>query len=383
MISKKIIEKYLLIDDMSTYDTYDVWKTKFGYTIKKGYNSNKFLYLIPASILTIFDFFINNNLRLFYEKQEYPIVRAQASIALLNLYQKNQNKIYLHYAKKHIIWLTKNSSIGFNGICWGLNFAWPAGDNLEYDANEPFTTHTPYVLEALDLYIECSNDKSFEIYITRIFDYYENDVKVMIENSDILAVSYGTTRDRLITNAVSYTLFSYSIFSKYIDNVIIEKKRVKLYNFIKNIQLKNGSWFYIPNVEDSFIDCFHTCFILKNLIKSNQINNLNGADKIIDDGFNYLLNNFYDSKSGLFRRFSISNKPSIVKFDLYDNAEVLNIFYLLEKENDFKSLNYSIVDNFFLKEDIYSIIDIFNFKRYKNTLRWAVIPYICSITKLN
>ena len=381
MKSEKIIEKYLLNDDMSSFDIYDIWKTKIGYLIKKGYNSNKFLYLLPAAILTVFDYFINNNLKFFYKRQEYPIVRAQASIALLNLYRNKQKKIFLDYAKKNIEWLLKNYSTGFSGLCWGLNFTWPVDKKLEYDANEPFTTHTPYVLEAIDLYIELTNDRSFEIYIKKIFDYYENDVKVIIENDEFLAISYGTTHDRVITNAVSYTLFAYTIFSKYIDNTKIEKKIIKLYNFIKINQLKNGAWFYMPNEKNSFIDCFHTCFVLKNLIKSNHLKKVNGADVTIKKGLNYLLENFYDNKFGLFKRFSISNKPSIVKFDLYDNAETLNLFHLLDKNDDFKRLNKSIVKNFFFKDDIYSIVDVFNNKKFKGTLRWAIIPYLRAISK--
>ena len=206
-------------------------------------------------------------------------------------------------------------------------------------------------------------------------------MKVIKENDEFLAISYGTTHDRVITNAVSYTLFAYTIFSKYIHNTKIEKKIIKLYNFIKINQLKNGAWFYMPNKKNSFIDCFHTCFILKNLIKSNHLNKINGADVTIKKGLNYLLENFHDNKFGLYKRFSISNKPSIVKFDLYDNAETLNLFQLLDKNDDFKRLNKSIVKNFFFKDDIYSIVDVFNNKKFRGTLRWAIIPYLRAISK--
>lgn len=373
---EKYYNKFLLNDNLLSYDPYDVWNTKLGFKVKNLYNRNKYLALLPSVIITLADLVCNTILRLCYSKQEYPIVRAQAAITLLKLYDKNSNSKYLKYAKVHIDWLIKNSSQGFNGLCWGLNFTWPAGKDLIYDKNEPFTTHTPYALEAIDFYIQLTGDHTYTEYIKRIYNYYEKDVKVMIETDEVLGVSYGTSNDRLITNAVSYTLFAYSIFSKYFNDFSIIEKRMKLFNFIKSKQLPNGSWLYTPDAEDTFIDCFHTCFIIKNLIKANKIASLIGSEKIITNGSNYLLNNFYDENYGLFKRFSISNKPSIIKFDLYDNAEVLNLFSLLDNHKEFKKLNERINKYFIKKNNVYSVIDIFNFKRNKNTLRWAVMPYL-------
>ena len=378
----KFYQKYLLVESLSTYDPYDIWKTRIGYWIKDFYNKNKKLALLPSVIITLVDLFFNKILRLLYVKQEYPIVRAQAAISLLKSYRNNKKPKYIKFAKCHIDWLIANSSNGFSGLCWGLDFSWPAGKDLVYDKNEPFTTHTPYVLEAIDFYIELSGNYTYSKYIKSIYNYYEQDVKVLIETDQILGVSYGTSKDRLITNAISYTLFAYTIFSKYFDDVSILEKRNKLFNFIKSKQLSNGSWLYAPDAEDTFIDCFHSCFVIKNIIKANKIASLVDSEKIITKGFNYLLNNFYDENYGLFKRFSKSNKPSIVKFDLYDNAEVLNLFSLLEDYEEFKKLNERINKYFIINDNIYSVIDIFRTRRNKNTLRWAVIPYLNAITKL-
>ena len=376
---KKLITYFLLKEDLSSFDPYDVWKTKLGFKIKHFYNKNRDLAFLPSAMLFSLDLFFNKIFRNFYNKQEYPIVRAQAAIILLRIFKKNKNEDYLIFAKKNIDWLINNSSKGFNGLCWGLNFEWPVTNNLIYNSNEPFTTHTPYALESIHLFIKITGDNSYINYVKSIYNYYEKDVKQIVETENLLAVSYGTSPDRIITNAISYTLYAYSIFSKYIKNNSIKVKRQKLFNFIESKQLNNGSWLYTPDSDDTFIDCFHTCFIIKNLIKSNKIEPIENANKLITDGYNYLMDNFYDEDFGLFKRFSVSNKQSIIKFDLYDNAEVLNLFNLLEKRRDFNKLKNNIENNFINGTDVYSMIDIFNIKRNKNTLRWAVVPFLKAI----
>ncbi len=93
-------------------------------------------------------------------------------------------------------------------------------------------------------------------------------------------------------------------------------------------------------------------------------------------------NNFFVEKVGLFKRFSKSNKPSIVKFDLYDNAEMLNLAILMGDGSMVGELRKAIEKNFCVGEDIYSQIDIMGKKRNKNMLRWAVMPYLYALSLL-
>ncbi len=267
-------------------------------------------------------------------------------------------------------------------MCWGLGFKWAAGDDLDYDENTPFSTHTPYVLEALDKYVALTGDKKYLSHIESVFNFFEEDIKIMFEDEATMATSYGPDRDRLVTNAVSYSMFSYAIFLKHLPakKELIESKIQKLYNFIKGKQLEDGSWLYEPYNKNSFIDCFHSCFVLKNIFKTGQVITLDGSETIIKKGYTYVKDNFYNSRTGLFKRFSLSNKPSIVKFDLYDNAELLHLAILLNDQELVSSLSTTIRKTFVKSDSIYSIIDILNIKRNKNTLRWAVMPYIYALS---
>lgn len=375
MSTNKLLESYLLCDNLETYDPYDIWKSSIGMKIKKLYYKNKYLGLLPAGVLTIYDFYINNQLRIGYRKQEYPVVRAQAVLALLNLYKKERDEKYLKYAKLHIDWLLKNSSKGYSGYCWGTGFKIVISDTLIYDENTPFSTNTPYILEALFNYYKTTHDNEILNVLKSVYQFYEKDLVVLEEDDNLLITSYGPFKDRVVTNSVSYTMFAYSIFYQIIDEKeYIKKKIKKMYNFIVSVQKENGSWFYAPYDNNSFIDCFHSVFVLKNIIKTQKVVQLEANDTI-EKGYRYIQENFYNNQYGLYRRFSVSNKPSIVKFDLYDNAEMLLLAKLKEDFETVERLEKSILQ-FIKRDQIYSIIDFFGFKKNRNTLRWAAMPYI-------
>tara|TARA_R110002074_G_scaffold393815_2_gene580724 strand:- start:992 stop:2173 length:1182 start_codon:yes stop_codon:yes gene_type:complete len=374
----KLIEDFCLSENLATYDPYDVWMGSLGIQVKQLYNKNKTLGILPAAVLTLWDTFLNNKHRISYKKKEYPTVRALAAITLLKQYNTIKKKEYLESAERHIEWLLLNSSKGYIGLGWGLGFNWAADDGLDYDSNTPFSTHTPYCLEAIDLYIQVTGNSNYVSHVENIFEFFENDIQVMFEDETSMATSYGPQKDRLVTNSVSYALFAYSIFLKYLPGKesLLKFKIKKLYNFIASKQLNDGSWLYEPDNSSSFIDCFHSCFILKNVFKANEIIRLKGSEKIILLGYDYLKNNFYNTKHGLFKRFTLSNKPSLVKFDLYDNSEMLGISLLLKDEELSNNLNSAIRRKFILNNNIYSIIDLFNIRRNINMLRWAVMPYL-------
>jgi hypothetical protein len=383
--NRKLIENFVLSDDLETYDPYDIWKTNFGSRIKQLYYQNKYLGLIPAGTLSLFDLYLNNKQRKFYTKQCYPITVAQAILTLLNLYQKEQKYKYLTYAKKHINWLLENSCQGYHGYCWGMNYDWVYTATETYDKNTPFSTHTPYPLEAMVQYYKVTQDQELLEPIKSVFLFLENDIKIMIENQDKLILSYGIEKDRIVSNANAYSMYMYALLIEFLpeQKAYIESKVKKLYTFLTSIQHQNGSWLYAPYEKHTFIDCFHSVFILKNIIKTNEIVKLEDSQILIQKGYHYLLNNFLNSQKMLFKRFSQADKISLVKFDLYDNAEMLNLVILLDDQEMIKTLDQSIKAYFVKSEsEIASMIGPFNLPKNINHLRWATMPYLYALSQL-
>jgi hypothetical protein len=143
----------------------------------------------------------------------------------------------------------------------------------------------------------------------------------------------------------------------------------------------DGSWVYSPD-GNSFIDCYHSCIVLKNLIKTDRRYPLAERRKCIDLGYDYLKRNFHMESKGLFKRFSVSNKPSLVRFDLYDNAEMLNLAVLMGDRDLVESLADAIEKAFEFRGHIYSQIDCFGRRHNVDTLRWAVMPYLYALSTM-
>ena len=380
----ELIEKYCLKDNLSTYDPYDIWKTKFGFRVKDFYNSHRLFGLFPAGTFTVFDMFINNNRRSFYSKQEYPIVRAMAALSLMNLYRIKREDNYLIYARKHVEWLASNYCSGYKGAGWGLHFNYAVSKNFHYDKNTPFSTMTPYCLEALLEYQNITGDTIYESLFAKVFTFFNEDLIVMDENEESMALSYVPKRDRVVVNASSYSMYAFAILLSHLTGDLKAQtvaKITKLYKYVQNNQRDDGAWFYSP-VGKSFIDCFHTCIVLKNLIKANRIISLDGCSDIVHKGYEYILREFLDSKEYLFKRFSVSNKPGLVKYDLYDNAEVLNLAILMQDWDLVHKLSDSIEMKFIKNEIIYSQIDFLGVKRNPDMFRWAIMPYVYALSQI-
>lgn len=375
---RDLVSRFCLGDDLSTFDPYDIWTTDLGFWVKDLFNRNRILGVGPAAALALFDAFVNNASRMFYEKREYPIVRALAAQTLLNVYQQEPDTPLLDRAKVHLDWLVAHSCQGFSGLCWGLGFQHAVSKTIKHAENTPFSTMTPYALEAFVRFAEVTGTKDFDDSIRSVLTFFENDILAMEETDTWMATSYSPLRDRVVVNASSYTMFAYALGVRHFGDAAPPawRERVtKLHRFVANQQRPDGSWLYSPEGK-SFIDCFHSCIVLKNLIKTDRIVPLPGGRASADRGYAYLKQNFLDYKTHLYKRFSLSNKPSIVKFDLYDNAEMLLIAALLGDKSECQALSHSIELNFFCKDDIFSQIDFLGFRRNRNMLRWAVLPYL-------
>ncbi|MCK5697806.1 MAG: hypothetical protein KAI02_06570, partial [Gammaproteobacteria bacterium] len=183
-------------------------------------------------------------------------------------------------------------------------------------------------------------------------------------------------------NANTYAAFAYALHVVYGKDAIKEpsKERVfKLINWVMGQQQKEGSWYYYAdNDAGNFIDCFHSCFIIKNLLKVRKLLTIEDPhlDHSINHGWDFIKNNFYDNKKGLCQRFIKKDIKDPFVWDLYDQAEYLGLlidFNLLEEANIFSEHTEKI---FKKGDDWYCKIDIFGRRWGKNFMRWGIVPFL-------
>jgi len=381
-VADAMIRRFCMREGLSTYDPFDVWKTPLGFRVKDLCNTHRRLGFVPAGVLTVLDATVNNRARWFYRRQEFAIVRAWAALILLHTYRQTADPEYLTFARRHLEWLVEHSCEGYSGACWGLGFRYAVDAGLVYDANTPLSTMTPYAIEAFIAYTEVTEDRQFESTIRSTYRFFDEDIEVIEETEDYLVTSYAPMRDRRVVNAVSYVLYTYTLLLPYLDahdQQTVRAKIPKLYAFVQREQREDGSWPYSPDGR-SFIDCFHSCIVVKNLIKAARRHPLPGSQEMIDKGYRYIKDNFFVAEAGLFKRFTLTYTPALVRFDLYDNAEMLNLAKLMGDHKLSHALATAIQDRFVHRGDVFSQIDRWGFRRNKNMLRWAVLPYLYALS---
>ncbi len=375
----RLLESYCAQSDLLTYDPYDIWSSSLGFCAKRFYNRHKFLALPIVGTLAFFDRF--NTHHFFYQKREYPIVRAMAAQVLLNLFRLTKDEKYIGHAKKDLEWLLEHRGESKSGAGWGTLVPRTVSKTVEYPSTMSFSTITPYVLEAFWDYTRTLKNDEYQWIFPKFRDFFWSDLIKMYETDSEEAFSYGTIEDRVEFNSNCYILYSRVLLSHILNDHTSEGQIIKIYNFVKNHQREDGSWFYSFSSKNSFIDCFHSCFNLKNLIKANRIIPLDGVRDVVDKGWKYLKHNLFDAKEFLFRRFSVANKPGIIKYDLYDNAEALNVAQMLGDTDFAVRLGKSIEDHFVREGVVYSRIDLSGLLICPNYLRWAVMPYMLVLSK--
>lgn len=375
----------LLGPDLATYDPYDLWKTKLGLWLKKIYYENGKIAIPLVAPFFILDAYTPGLIRAFIKPQEYPIVRAFAVLSCLNFYELTSDEKYIDLAAISVKWLMANQSPGYHGACWGLNFPWMTKTGY-YASTTPFITSTPYCVEALLKFSDMTHDKQSLDMALSSLGFLEDDLSVLLDESDKLAVSYGPGNDsRIVINANSYAMMLYGLLASRLHRMTanLMEKAARICNFVISSQNSDGSWhYYKDNNSGNFIDCFHSCFVIKNLVKYGKLAEID-VSATVNRGIAYLLENFMDDEYYLSRRFSVSTNPSLTKFDLYDQAELLNLFIMTNRIDLAKRLLTSIIEHFYIpsKGMFGSQIHLLGKLNKAKYLRWAIMPMIYALSE--
>lgn len=351
------------------YDPYDIWATSYLGSLKQGWGTGSFVSKAVLPIVGVIELISPILFRrlMCLKKNCYPHVEAMLSY--VSKTQSNED-LLLYFSENRVM-----------DSGWGLPFAWYSKNGV-YGANIPYVTNTPYIMEALlrfaiqpSLYTE-----SMELF-HGTWAFLES-LKVMHESENELALSYAPIDEpRMVVNANSYAAFAYALHAvhgKQEAREIARKKCEMIVRWVVHQQGKDGSWLYYADQDaGNFIDCFHSCFVVKNLLKvSKLLPDLSGViQPVATLGWVYIRRELYDPASGLCRRFAVRAQRDPFRWDLYDQAEYLGLlvdFGLLEEAESFAAR----VENKFRKgEHWYCRIDVLNRRWGKDFLRWGIVPF--------
>ena len=366
-----------------SFDPYDLWRTSLGVRSRRKFYKGKLLGKLGAASLAVADWLAPQLSRslLGAQKRPYPILSALNILRLACEGVKIDCRAALEDLR------AQQSKTKF--VAWGLGFPWMSKNGL-YGPETPFVTHTPYVMEAL---LVLAKNEMCRAQAMAMFhgtwDFLQS-LKVMYEGEDALALSYAPVDElRIVVNANSYAAFAYALHAMHGRENIREearKKATRLVRWVVRQQGKEGEWFYYADREPgNFIDCFHSCFVVKNLIKTRNL--LPETRKIVDGaierGWHYIRTRFYDPRKGFVRRFTVRAHRDPFRWDLYDQAEFLGLLVDFGELKWAKEFAERVEKRFRKGDDWYCRIDIFGRRWGKNFLRWGIAPFWYHLARLN
>ena len=338
---------------------------------------------ITALLLALSDWVLPYYIRLFTNapKRVYPISYAQQVMKLL----ADEDKIDV----KQVLQSFRDISVdsGASSLAWGLGFPWMSKNGL-YGPEVPFVTHTPYVMEALvSIHQNTGDSTSIEMFNSTWF--FLDSLLVMHETTETLALSYAPIDEpRIVVNANSYAALSYALHACYGP----EEKRSESIEKVEKIvrwiflqQQADGSWFYYADRDEgNFIDCFHSCFVIKNLLKIQhllpRIESI--SNSAIKKGWTYIQEHFFDRKTGLCSRFVKRSHKDPFQLDLYDQAEYLGLLVDFGRIGEAESFADRVETKFKRSNIWYCRIDIFGLLWGKDFMRWGIQPFIYQLSRL-
>ena len=360
------------------HDPYDLWSSKFGVIVRRQFYDGQNAAKVVALLIAVIDWLAPTFARWAFliKGQKYPIVEAQKLLSFTNCSNDYINSIVENL--EHL--QAQNSG-------WGLGFDWQSKNGF-YDVTTSFITHTPYVLEALLFSFEkTKSKKSYTLFLNS--SAFLETLLVMHETETELALSYAPQAEpRIVVNANSYAALTYALHCKFGDKSQSEKNRkkaLKILEWVLNQQNLDGSWFYYADHEaGNFIDCFHSCFIVKNLITIRDLLDFENEKLTtgITHGFCFIRDTFYIEEKGLCKKFVTAPYLNFFRWDLYDQAEYVGLLIDLGFITEASDMVQSVKNRFLRNGALHCKIDILGRRWGKNYLRWGIMAFVYNQQRL-
>ncbi len=362
-----------MFEDLTAYDPYDVWSTPLFGRLKMDYNNGKLLSrpLLVCCYLMDFAFPVLTRKTLGCPKTLSPHVLAlhclfadlsnEESVAAVDLFEK--------------------MNVLDHGKAWGLPFRWYS-KHAVYSDRIPYITHTPYVMEAL---LKLAEERGVSGRAMDMFKQtwpFVDGLRVMSADGKRLALSYSSEEEgRIVNNAQSYAAYAYAMHYAHGDPEHAsraEERCRQLTAWILSQQRVDGSWlYYADDKSGNFIDCFHSCFIIKNLLKAAQL--VPSLKEMFGDSLeravSFLDESFLNNEKQLCLRFVNEVRRDLYRWDIYDQAEYLGLLVDLGRVDEAVKFRDSVRHNFSDGKNWWCRIDPLGRRWGKNFLRWGIMPF--------
>jgi hypothetical protein len=314
----------------TSYDFQTFYASHLTRNIKALYYKRPMLGTMAVAPIIFCEAFVPSARALFWKRQRFPIADAHYAMGFALLSQVlNQEE---HYQRAvHFLEILKSTRCaGYVNHCWGYPFNWE-GIRGTIREGTPLITTVPYVYEAFrNVWQIDKKDEWLQIMRSTAMHGLE-DYRDFETSASASTCSYTPDPKQSVgvVNANAYRAFLLMQAAEDFSDDRFRKVAERNLNFVLECQNSDGSWYYANDGKRLFIDHFHTCFVLKALVKIEQMNGHRGCTAAIERGVNYYAENLFD-QGGLPKPFSRRPRMTVYRRELYDYAECINLATLLK-----------------------------------------------------
>jgi len=328
------IRKFITWLDHYGEDSHDFqtfYASALGQKAKTLYYKHRLIGTIAVAPIIFCEAFVPSARRLFWRPQRFPIADAHYAMgfaALSQLYGENR---YYERAVHFLQVLEATRCPNQKHCAWGYPFGW-VGIGGTIAEGTPLITTEPYVYEAFSQVYEIDKNDKWRQIMRSLALHASEDYFDAVTSSRASSVSYCPSIQRdngMVVNASAYRAFLLTKAALDFSEEKYRQQAERNMNFVLESQNQDGSWYYAMDGKRSFVDHFHTCFVLKALAKIERLTGNADCTAAIERGVRYYVRNLFD-EMGLPRPFSKAPRLTIYRRELYDYAECINIAALLK-----------------------------------------------------
>lgn len=314
----------------TSYDHQSYFAGPLGRRAKALYYRNRMLGTIAVSPMILSEAFLPSARRLFWRKQRFPIADAHYAMGFAFLARAFGGEAYYQRAVHFLEVLESTRSSGYAEYCWGYPFDWETQTGT-MRAGTPLITTVPYVYEAFrEVYRIDGKPHWFDV-MQSIARHAVQDYRDVPRSGGAASCSYNPDPSDpcVVVNASAYRGNLLMQASADFDNEEYRQIAARNLRFVIDSQNEDGSWYYAVDGKRTFVDHFHTCFVLKALAKAETVAPSLELAAAIDRGVHYYVTNLFD-EDGQPKPFSRRPRLTVYRQELYDRAECINLCVLLQ-----------------------------------------------------
>lgn len=317
---------------IASYDPYDLWGTRYGLWSRKKYYARRLVGTPLVAPFVAVDLLYPAARKLFVNKQRFATADAQLLLAFLNLHRATGEQQYLDRAITLGDEILDYAIPGYHGPCWGYPFDWQNGPGDPWTRNTPYITCTPYCYEAYNALFAATGQERYRKLAAGIAEFVCRDLRETPTSPRAAAGSYSPKDNSQVVNASAYRAFVLIDAGARFGRADYTAAGERNLAFVIESQRADGAWLYAVDGTSSFIDNFHTCFNLKNLVKLNRLVRRGEVSQCINRGFDYYHDHLFHA-DGDPRSFAIEPRLQLAHLEMYNFAEGITLGSLLANEN--------------------------------------------------